>query len=133
MTPNETLKYYKPAFLDLFNADTLDLDRFLRLVIDVLDPASGYGPSLCKGDGQLLPEGCGQVVTFQTADKDGRAYGFCCPNCGAVYPWAMCKGPKKAPQSVTLKSSGGSTVGNTTSQSESGVFIQDNGTVRMPS
>lgn len=38
MTPKKALKEYLPAFRNLFESDEPDLERFIRLAIDVLDP-----------------------------------------------------------------------------------------------
>lgn len=129
MTPQEELKYLRPAFLNLFQEENPDLFRFLRLVADVLDTAAGYGPGRCAGG---LTPGCGKFVTFKVAAANGRPYGYLCPECGAVYEWAMHKGPKPAPKRIVLTSNG-STIGDTESRSDSGVYINDNGTVEMPS
>lgn len=122
MTPEQYLKYLQPAFQDLFKAEQPDLGRFLRLVIDVLDPAAGYGPHKCVGDGTFLPPGCGKIVTFKVADRNGNPYGAQCPECGALYPFSFTKGLKAAPQRAVLTSQG-STVGSTRSESDSCTIV----------
>lgn len=122
MTPEQYLKYLRPAFLDLFKDEQPDLARFLRLAIDVLDPNAGYGPHKCAGDGTFLPLGCGKIVTFKVADRDGSPYAAQCPECGVVYPFSFTKGLKSASQRAVLTATG-STVGSARSESASCTII----------
>ena len=134
MTPNEELKFLKPAFLDLFADESPDLSRFVRLVIDVLDSLTQYGPATCAIRLPLLGQlkGCGKTVVFEQAVENGRPVGFRCPECGLVYPWTFFKGPHSRPKAVILTDSGGSRIGRVQSKSDSGVTIIDDGTVIMP-
>jgi hypothetical protein len=130
MTPQDELKFLRPAFKNLFEDESPDVFRFLRLVADVLDTAAGYGPGRCSGS--LSGGGCGKTVTFQTAQDDRGPFGWKCPECGAVYEWAFHKGPKQSPRRIVITDKGGSHIGHVESLSDSGVFICDDGTVRMP-
>ena len=120
--PQESLNYLRRAFLNLFEDEKPDLARFLRLAIDVFDPAQYDG--VCGGDGVLLPSGCGKRTIFKAATRDGVPIGYGCPECGAIYLWSMCKGPKPAPRRVVLTSQG-STIGDTKSEADSGVMVID--------
>ena len=120
--PQESLNYLRAAFINLFEDKEPDLGRFLRLAIDVFDPAQYSG--VCKGDGVLLPEGCGKKVYFKAVTRNGAPVGYGCPICGAVFLWSLCKGPKPAPRRVVLTSHG-STIGDTRSAADSGVTFTD--------
>jgi hypothetical protein len=126
MTPQESLEFLKPAFLDLFNRKP-DLARFLRLAIDVFDPDPGYGPMRCKGDGMILPAGCGELTVFRVASLDGVPYGYQCTQCGCVFPYSLTKSSsfKKAPSRITLTSDGSDTIGHCKAETESGVSFTD--------
>ena len=123
LTPNEALKYLQPAFQDLFKDETPNLSRFLRLAIDVLDPLTHYGPARCD---------CGKLVVFEQAVRDGRPFGYRCPECGLVYEWCLFKGPDSMPKRVALRSFGTNHVGEVRSESDTGVIIIDDETVTMP-
>lgn len=133
-TPQQELDFLRPAFLNLFEDPHPDLARFIRLVINVLDPGSGYGPHKCAGDGVFLPPGCGKTVVLQTYWRNGKfPEGVECPECGAHYPFVFTKGLRHAPQRVILTKEG-SCVGQTSSESDSGIKIRDTSpvTVTMP-
>lgn len=124
MTPEQSLKFLQPAFRNLFEKETPDLGRFLRLCIDVFDPDPGYGPVRCSGLA-LAIAGCGYVGVFHVAIENGNPYGYRCPQCNTVYPWAFTKSLKKRPSTIILTSDGSSTIGHCRAESDSGVTVTD--------
>ena len=122
MTPEQSLAFLKPTFLDLFSRKPLDVSRFLRLVIEVLDPDPGYGPVRCIGDGKLHPLGCGEVSTFHAAVIDGQYVGIQCPKCNAIFRFVEMG---KLPSRIVITSDGSSHVGTCKSESDSGMVIVD--------
>jgi hypothetical protein len=128
MTAQQSLNFLRAAFLDTFNRvenGNVDLGRFLRLVVDVLDPDPGYGPALCRGDGTFLPRGCGEVVVFHVYMDSDRPLGTQCPKCGAVYLWAISKPPTKCASRIVITENSKSAIGDVRSESDSGVVIND--------